>query len=129
MLGPENFHLSSHFAPRAFIRQVRLSTTKTRLRVQHRNLTVAEAMWAKVGALSPWRTPGIAQQSLQTCGNRYPAAVFPYRHCNERRLHKYLAEFDFRYNNRVALGINDSARAAKALAGAKGKRLYCREPV
>jgi hypothetical protein len=38
-------------------------------------------------------------------------------------LHCYLAEFDFRYNNRVANGIGDEERAEKALKGFKGKRL------
>jgi transposase-like protein len=46
-----------------------------------------------------------------------------YQHCGERLLHRYLSEFDFRYSNRVALGINDSARAERALQGVKGKRL------
>jgi hypothetical protein len=30
-----------------------------------------------------------------------------YQHCSEKHLHRYLAEFDFRYNNRAALGVND----------------------
>ena len=51
-----------------------------------------------------------------------------YQHCAERHLHKYLAEFDFRYNHRIAKGVNDSDRTTRALAGAKGKRLYYREP-
>ena len=38
-----------------------------------------------------------------------------YQHCSEKHLHRYLAEFDFRYSNRVALGVNDEARAEKAL--------------
>jgi transposase-like protein len=46
-----------------------------------------------------------------------------YQHCKERRLHRYLAEFDFRYSNRVKLGINDAARADRALKGIVGKRL------
>lgn len=46
-----------------------------------------------------------------------------YQHCDERHLHRYLAEFDFRYNNRTALGVNDTERAAKALKGISGKRL------
>jgi transposase-like protein len=50
-----------------------------------------------------------------------------YQHCGERHLHRYLAEFDFRYNARVALGIDDSARTAIALAGARGKRLTYRD--
>jgi hypothetical protein len=41
-------------------------------------------------------------------------------------LHRYLAEFDFRYNNRSALGVEDEARTDKALLGIKGKRLTYR---
>lgn len=46
-----------------------------------------------------------------------------YQHCGEQHLHRYLAEFDFRYSNRTALGINDGARADRAVAGVVGKRL------
>jgi len=46
-----------------------------------------------------------------------------YQHCGERHLHRYLAEFDFRYSNRQKLGIDDIARAGIAVAGASGKRL------
>ena len=46
-----------------------------------------------------------------------------YQHCGENHLHRYLAEFDFRYSNRVALGCNDTDRAVKAIQGAIGKRL------
>jgi transposase-like protein len=46
-----------------------------------------------------------------------------YQHCGEQHLHRYLAEFDFRYSNRVALGVNDMDRAGIALRGVKGKRL------
>jgi transposase-like protein len=49
-----------------------------------------------------------------------------YQHCDEKHLHRYMAEFDFRYNNRIALGVNDLARATVALKGAKGKRLTYR---
>lgn len=49
-----------------------------------------------------------------------------YQHCGERHLHRYLAEFDFRYNNRIALGINDEARAARMVRGIVGKRLTYR---
>jgi transposase-like protein len=50
-----------------------------------------------------------------------------YQHCSEKHLHRYLAEFDFRYNNRSALGVEDTERALKAVAGAKGKRLTYRQ--
>jgi transposase-like protein len=46
-----------------------------------------------------------------------------YQHCGEQHLHRYLAEFDFRYSNRVKLGFNDTNRAGLALDGVKGKRL------
>jgi transposase-like protein len=49
-----------------------------------------------------------------------------YQHCSEKHLHRYLAEFDFRYSNRVALGINDGERAALAMKGIEGKRLTYR---
>ncbi len=49
-----------------------------------------------------------------------------YQHCGEQHLHRYVAEFDFRYNARVRLGINDKERADLALIGAKGKRLTYR---
>jgi transposase-like protein len=46
-----------------------------------------------------------------------------YQHCREKNLHRYLAEFDFRYNARVALGVNDLARTDRVLSGIAGKRL------
>jgi hypothetical protein len=49
-----------------------------------------------------------------------------YQHCSEGHLHRYVAEFDFRYNARIRLGVDDLARADLALAGAKGKRLTYR---
>jgi hypothetical protein len=51
-----------------------------------------------------------------------------YQHCAEHHLHRYLAEFDFRYTNRIARGVDDGARAFLALKGAKGKRLTYRRP-
>ena len=51
-----------------------------------------------------------------------------YQHCSEKHLHRYLAEFDFRYRNRVALGVNDDARTGRALKGVVGKRLTYRNP-
>lgn len=52
-----------------------------------------------------------------------------YQHCQEKHLHRYLAEFDFRYSHRVARGVDDSKRMELAVLGAKGKRLYYREAV
>lgn len=46
-----------------------------------------------------------------------------YQHCSEKHLHRYLAEFDFRYSNRIGMGTNDECRANKALVKVVGKRL------
>jgi hypothetical protein len=46
-----------------------------------------------------------------------------YQHCDEKHLHRYLSEFDFRYNSREALGFDDQDRAAMLLKGVVGKRL------
>lgn len=46
-----------------------------------------------------------------------------YQHCGEDHLHRYLAEFEFRYNNREALGCNDQDRSVAAIKGIVGKRL------
>jgi len=46
-----------------------------------------------------------------------------YQHCAKEHMHRYLAEFDFRYSNRIAKGVDDSARAEKLLKGVVGKRL------
>jgi len=51
-----------------------------------------------------------------------------YQHCSEQHLHRYLAEFEFRYNNRVALGSNDTDRSVAAMKGIVGKRLTYARP-
>jgi transposase-like protein len=51
-----------------------------------------------------------------------------YQHCSEKHLHRYLAEFDFRHNNRIALGIDDTDRANELAKGIVGKRLTYRRP-
>ncbi len=50
-----------------------------------------------------------------------------YQHCAKQHLHRYLAEYDFRYNNRSKLGIEDRERASTALRGVVGKRLLYRD--
>ena len=50
-----------------------------------------------------------------------------YQHCAKRHLHRYMAEFDFRYTHRSACGVEDQERVLIALEGAKGKRLTYRE--
>lgn len=49
-----------------------------------------------------------------------------YQHCKEKHLHRYLAEFDFRYSNRIRLGVDDVERTALAVKGSAGKRLTYR---
>jgi transposase-like protein len=51
-----------------------------------------------------------------------------YQHCAEKHLHRYLAEFDFRHNNRTALDVDDVTRVAKIAKGIEGKRLTYRLP-
>lgn len=49
-----------------------------------------------------------------------------YQHCSEGHLHRYLAEFDFRYSNRSALGIEDTERTERVMQGIAGKRVTYR---
>ncbi len=51
-----------------------------------------------------------------------------YQHCGTQHLHRYLAEFDFRYNNRAAFKISDSERRDIGLKGIVGKRLTYQHP-
>lgn len=74
-----------------------------------------------------WVSDKDAAIHTQTVENYY--SVFKrgmkgtYQHCAKRHLHRYCAEFDFRYSNRVALGVDDKERADRILEGVKGKRL------
>lgn len=49
-----------------------------------------------------------------------------YHHVGRKHLHRYLSEFDFRYNARK---ITDGERAQDALKGFEGKRLMYRDPI
>lgn len=53
--------------------------------------------------------------------------VGTYHHVSQQHLKRYLAEFDFRHNRRIALGINDVMRAESLVAGIVGKRLMYRD--
>lgn len=67
------------------------------------------------------RREGEKMISTNTVGGYY--SVFKrgmkgtYQHCKEKHLHRYLCKFDFRYSNRVALGIDHTTRAELALKG------------
>lgn len=49
-----------------------------------------------------------------------------YQHCGKQHLHRYMAEFDFRYTHRAANEIDDTMRANAILKNAEGKRLTYR---
>jgi hypothetical protein len=51
-----------------------------------------------------------------------------YHHVSQQHLKRYLAEFDYRYNERSALGVNDAERMSKSIPGIVGKRLYYKTP-
>jgi hypothetical protein len=51
-----------------------------------------------------------------------------YQHCAPKHLHRYVAEFEFRYNNRSALGVEARGRARVAILGVAGKRLKYQGP-
>ena len=51
-----------------------------------------------------------------------------FHHVGKGHLHRYCEEFAFRYNNRIALGVNDSTRASLIVTGAEGKRLTYKMP-
>ena len=55
--------------------------------------------------------------------------VGTYQHCGEQHLQRYLNEFDFRYSNRMKLGIDDDMRTDVALSGIVGKRLTYRRTI
>jgi hypothetical protein len=56
------------------------------------------------------------------CDGRFPIIA------SQKHLHRYLAEFDFRHNNRLALGIGDIERTINAVKSVDGKRLMYRQP-
>ena len=81
-----------------------------------------------------WHTGELSQVKITTNTVEGHFSIFKrgmegvYQHCKEKHLHRYLAEFDFRYNTRTALGYTDLMRAELAAAGIKGKRRTYRRP-
>lgn len=51
-----------------------------------------------------------------------------FHHVSKGHLHRYCSEFEFRYNNRIAVGVNDSERARLVVRGAESKRLTYTQP-
>ena len=72
-------------------------------------------------------------QSLHTITIEGYSSIFKrgmkgvYQHCFKRHLHPYLAQYDFRYNEREANGVNDAVTTLRALSGIVGKRLKHRD--
>lgn len=91
---------------------------KTAWLLAHR---IREAM--RSGDLAPFGgNGGIVEIDETFIGNR---TGMP---CAEKHLHRYLAEFDFRYCNREGSGVNDGERSVLALrGGASGRRLLYRD--
>jgi transposase-like protein len=54
--------------------------------------------------------------------------VGTFHHVGEQHLQKYVTEFDYRWNNRVSLGVDDKQRSDKLLTKISGKRLTYRRP-
>jgi transposase-like protein len=110
-------------------------TYKTAWFMAHR---VREAM--QTGALAPLGGAGKIIEADETFighdhskkrrrgfAHKFAVLTLIDQHCSEKHLHRYLAEFDFRYNARAALGVDDERRTIRALAGIVGKRLMYRD--
>ena len=73
------------------------------------------------------RPGGIHSNTVESYFGIFKRGVFgTYHHISEAHLQRYLNEFDFRFSNRTACGVNDAARAIKALSKIRGKRLTYR---
>jgi ISXO2-like transposase domain len=75
---------------------------------------------------SPARPPVLRRSSQLGIFKRRMVGV--YQHCGEQHLQRYLSEFEFRYNNRIRLGVHDEQRARIAAYGMNHKRLTYRRP-
>src|SRR5690606_26639742 len=65
---------------------------------------------------------------IRADGHLKPGMKGVYQHCGEGHLHRYLGEFEFSYNNRIALGCYDADRSTAALKGIVGKASYLHLP-
>lgn len=96
------------------------------LPVQHRVVSASP----RHGSHSPWRprsaSHGYARGDVTTNTAEGVFGIFKrgmrgvYQHCKEKNLHRYVAEYDFRYNTR---GMSDEERCLLAINGGEGKRL------
>jgi transposase-like protein len=77
--------------------------------------------------IAEWRRGDAHTNTLESYYSTFKRGMKgTYQHCREKHLHRYASEFDFRYNTRIVLGINDGERAALAAKGVAGKRLTYR---
>lgn len=84
-------------------------------KAQHESVDHSKFKWAR-GDVHTNTLEGFF--SIFKCG-----MVGVYQHMDQKHLDRYLAEFDFRQNTRVKLGINDMQRTRIAIEGFAGKRL------
>lgn len=110
-------------------REARIATDDaTHYRALYRNYTHGSVRHAQDEYVSR-ENPEIHTQTVENFYSVFKRGMKgTYQHCQRKHLHRYCAEFDFRYNNRVALGVDDVERADRILAGVKGKRLTYRPP-
>jgi hypothetical protein len=69
---------------------------------------------------------GIPIRSKITSRSWKRGIVGTFHHVSQQHLKRYLAEFDYRYNQRQGLGISDAERMARSIGGIVGKRLTYR---
>lgn len=103
-----------------------MAATAGHERVDHSKEYVRESSIPNLAGVKGWPTK-VHTNTLEGFFSVFKRGmVGTYQHCGEQHLDRYLAEFDFRMNSRAAMGVDDDARAAKALAGIVGKRLTYR---
>ena len=98
------------------------TTAKEYVRINGRHLPKAYA-WGETSVVTTMITTNTVEGYFSIFKRGMKGV---YQHCKEKHLHRYLSEFDFRYSNRIALGVDDVARAERALKGIVGKRLKYR---
>jgi hypothetical protein len=116
-----------------YVRETPMATIHPAAAEHHRK------RWLRHASAS--RTTKMVNHNIDECARRrahqYPRKLLlsvqkgltgVYQPCAEKHVHRYLAEFDFRYNNRAAVGINDEIRAERAIRGIVGKTLTYRTP-
>jgi transposase-like protein len=90
----------------------------------HKEVASHQIVRHRMGEYVSFTNPGVHTNTIEGFFSIFKRGMKGvYQHCAHNHLHRYLAEFDFRYNNRVANGVNDAQRAELLLKGVVGKRL------